>query len=587
MRKTLIAVAVVAAGALAYYQFAGKSAAVPELAELAYVPADTVLFSGQFTPIDLGSYLTSLGMGPQYYNADMQQAFADLLAESTEAQSKFVLALAQSYMQALSNPATLSSGTGIKPQMRSLMYMVGMSPVVRIELGDEAAFWRLFDEAEKASGFSHVAQQINDVKYRQYRLTKEEVTLDLLVTVKNGFATMALSSEKFDAQHLAVVVQAAQPEQNLANTTLLADLKKKYQLNNDSVGYLSSEQLLKFVTSKDGNLLAKDVEALFGKELDIALAEWRNAACQADIAAISKSWPGFYMDSKFDLNDASKIKVAGRLLVPTENAETVTQLSALRGFIPSPLLTETAPGMFHTAVGLDVAQLAPALGKLWTGLTEPAYSCAPLAQMQQEAKQNNPLAALAMAGMASGLQGMSVTIHDVEMDLTNGSPKNADALLTISATNARAFVEGIKAFYPPLAAVALPAAGEELDVASVVPEVAMLGVAPKLAMTDSHLLLYVGDKAKAQSAEVGKESLSKNGLLSFGMDYGSFFKTLKSAMAASGEEIPADFESFANSDMKMQMSVNVNNQGFVLQSQMQVSAKAPAAAAAPATSAGK
>ena len=587
MRKTLIAVAVVAAGALAYYQFAGKSAAVPELAELAYVPADTALFSGQFTPIDLGSYLTSLGMGPQYYNAEMQQVFADLLTESTEAQSKFVLALAQSYMQALSNPATLSSGTGIKPQMRSLMYMVGMSPVLRIELGDEAAFWRLFDEAEKTSGFSHVAQQINDVKYRQYRLAKEEITLDLLVSVKNGFATLALSSDKFDAQHLAVVVQASQPEQNLANTTLLADLKKKYQLNNDSVGYLSSEQLVKFVTSKDGNRLAKDVEALFGKELEVALAEWRNAACATDVAAISKSWPGFYMDSKFDLTDASKIKVAGRLLVPTENAETVTQLSALRGFIPSPLLGETAPGMFHTAVGLDVAQLAPALGKLWTGLTEPAYSCAPLAQMQQEAKQNNPLAALAMAGMASGLQGISVTIHDVELDLANGSPKSADGLLTISATNARAFVEGIKAFYPPLAAVALPAAGEELDVASVVPEVAMFGVAPKLAMTDSHLLLYVGDKAKAQAADMGKEALSKNGLLSFGMDYGSFFKTLQSAMAASGEEIPADFQTFANTDMKMQMSVNVNNQGFVLQSQMQVSAKAQAAAAAPATSAGK
>ncbi|MCT6700424.1 hypothetical protein [Rheinheimera sp. 4Y26] len=587
MRKTLIAVAVVAAGALAYYQFAGKSGAVPELAELAYVPADTALFSGQFTPIDLGSYLTSLGMGPQYYDANMQQAFGDMLNESNEAQNKFVLALLQTYMKALSDPANLSASTGVKPQMRSLVYLVGMSPVMRIELGDEASFWRLFDEAEKSSGFSHVAQQINDVKYRQYRLVKEQVALDFLVSVKNGFATLALSSDKFDAQHLAIVVQAAQPEQNLANTSLLADVQKKYQLNKDSVGFLSSEQLLKFVTSTDGNRLAKDVNAVFGQELGVALAAWRNPACVADVAAISKSWPGLYMDSQFDLKDASKIKVSGRLLVPTENADTVAQLSALRGFIPAQLQDPANSAMLHTAVGLDVAQLAPTLGKLWTGLTEPAYSCEPLAQMQQQAKQNNPLAALAMAGMASGLQGISVTLHDVELDLTNGSPKNADALLTISATNARAFVEGIKAFYPPLAAVALPAAGEELDVATVVPEVAVLGVQPKLAMTDSHLLLYVGNKAKAQSAEIGKESLSKNGLLSFGLDYGSFFKTMQQAMAATGEEVPADFQTFANSDMKMQMSVNVNNQGFVLQSQMQVSAKAQAAAAAPATSAGQ
>lgn len=585
MRKTLIAVAVVAAGALAYYQFAAKSGAAPELA---YVPADTALFTGQFTPMDLGSYLTSLGMGPQNFDADMQHMFSDMLQESNEAQDKFVLALLQNYMKALAEPANLSSSMGVKAQMRSLAYLVGLSPVMRIELGDEAAFWRFFDEAEQASGFSHVAQQINDVKYRQYRLVKEEMTLDFLVSVKNGFATLALSSEKFDAQHLAIVVQAAQPEQNLANTSLLADVQRKYQLSSDSIGFLSSEQLLKFVTTTDGNRLAKDVNTLFGKELGVALASWRNQACVSDMAAISKSWPGLYMDNQFDLKDASVIKVSGRLLVPTENSDTVAQLSALRGFIPAQLQASDNSAMMHVAVGLDVAQLAPALGKLWTGFTEPAYSCEPLAQMQQQAKQNNPMAALAMAGMASGLQGISVTLHDVVLDLANGSPKNADALITMSATNARAFVEGIKAFYPPLAGVALPAAGEELDVAAVVPEVAVFGVQPKLAMTDSHLLLYVGEKSKAQAAEIGKESLSKNGLLSVGLDYGNFFTTLQQAMVASGEDVPANLQTFANSDMKMQMSINVNPQGLVLQSQMQMNAKAQTAAtAAPATSAGQ
>jgi len=227
-------------------------------------------------------------------------------------------------------------------------------------------------------------------------------------------------------------------------------------------------------------------------------------------------------------------------------------------------------GLFSTAIGLDVAQLAPTLGKLWTGLTEPAYSCQPLAEMQAEMKQSNPLAAVAMAGMASGLQGLSVTINDAELDLSTSNLKSADALFTISAENARTFFEGLKAFYPPLASVALPAAGEELDLASIIPEVAVLGIQPKLALSDSHLLIYVGPTATTQSAAVAKETLAKNGLLSFGMDYGRFFKTMESAMKASGTEVPADFQQFSNSNMKMTLKMDVNPQGFVINSDMEM-----------------
>ncbi len=570
MRKTLLVVAVIAAGALAYYKFGQGLSSVPELAGLEYVPADTVLLSAQVTPIDLGSYLSSLGMGPQYYDANMQQGFADMAAEASEPQQKFGLALIQTYMKALADPAALSANTGIKAQMRSLAYMVGLSPVLRIELGDEAAFWRLFDDAESSSGFSHVAQQIKAVKYRQYRFSHEEMTVDLLVSVQNGWASIALSSEKFDPEHLALLMQAEKPAQNLTNTSVLKDFQQKYQLEKGAFGYVSTSQLTQFMTSKDGNRLAKDIEAVFGTQLNVVLADWRNASCAADVAAISASWPGVFIDNKFDVSDATLLKVSGRMLIPTENQQTVKLLAALRGFLPAHSQTIDDAGMFSAAIGLDVAQLAPTLGKLWTGLIEPAYQCQPLAEMQAQMKQANPLAAVAMAGMASGLQGISVTINDAELDLTTSNLKSADALITISADNARAFVDGIKAFYPPLATVALPAAGDELDLASVMPEVAVLGIQPKLALADSHLLLYVGPTATSQSLVVAKESLVKNGLLSFSMDYGRFFKTLESAMVASGTEVPADFLQFSGSKMKMALKMDVNPQGLVLSSELEM-----------------
>lgn len=570
MRKTLIAVAVIAAGALAYYKFGPGMASAPDLPGLDYVPADTALLSAQVTPMDLGSYLSSLGMGPQYYDDNMQKAFADMAAESTEPQHKFGLALLQTYMNALANPAALSTNTGIKAEMRSLAYMVGLSPVLRMELGDEAAFWRLFDDAEKSSGFSHVAQQINNVKYRQYPFTHEELSMDLLVSVQNGWATIALTSDKFDKQHLAIMMLAEKPEQSLANTSVIKDFQQKYQLEQGAFGYLSTLQLTKFLTSKDGNRLAKDVEAVFGAQTGVAFADWRNPACEADVAAMSASWPGMFIDNKFDLSNPTLLKVSGRMLFPTENQDTVKLLSALRGFLPAHTQSVHQSGLFSTAIGLDVAQLAPTLGKLWTGLTEPAYQCQPLAEMQTQMKQSNPLAAVAMAGMASGLQGLSVTINDAELDLTTSNLKSADAIVTVSAENARTFFEGLKAFYPPLASVALPAAGEELDLATIIPEVAVLGIQPKLALSDSHLMVYVGPTATTQSAAVAKESLTKNGLLSFGMDYGRFFKAMENAIKASGTDVPTDFQQFSSSNMKMTLKMDVNTQGLIIHSDMEM-----------------
>ncbi|MBU2224904.1 MAG: hypothetical protein KKB00_12805, partial [Gammaproteobacteria bacterium] len=122
----------------------------------------------------------------------------------------------------------------------------------------------------------------------------------------------------------------------------------------------------------------------------------------------------------------------------------------------------------------------------------------------------------------------------------------------------------------PLAAVTLPAAGEELDLASVIPEVAVLGLQPKLALADSHLLLYVGPKATSQSAAVAKESLTKNGLLSFGMDYGRFFKTMEEAMAASGTEVPANFHQLSGSNMKLLLKMDVNQHGLLISTDMEM-----------------
>ena len=93
-------------------------------------------------------------------------------------------------MQAFEKPQELEKITGLKLSMRQLMYMVGVSPVVKLEVADEAAMWAMFDKAEKDSGYQHKTGTVGAINYRKYTFTMPEAELDLVVSVNNGWATI-------------------------------------------------------------------------------------------------------------------------------------------------------------------------------------------------------------------------------------------------------------------------------------------------------------------------------------------------------------------------------------------------------------
>lgn len=570
MRKTLIAVAIIAAGAAAFYKFGMKSGSA--LGALEYVPADTVLFSGQLEPFDFVTYLKASGASVQQTQQVLEQLKTSLTSAESP-QAKFAAYMIDANIQVMKDPETIAKQFGIKAQTRSLVYMVGVAPVMKMEVADEAAFFKVLDDAEKASGFSHTAQQLNELKYRQYHFVLEGIEFDLLVSVNAGWGTTAVTNSKLAPENLAIILGAQKPEQSLASTHYLETVAKKYQLNQGLIGYFSFEQLSKVLTSKDGNRLAKDLNTLFGTEMDAEpeLATWRTPACATDLAAITQSWPGLFFDSSI-VPGATALQVSSKVVIPTENKDTVAALSAMRGFVPTAVSSNTS-AMMHLGVGFDVGQLASSAGKLWNTFTQTKYTCEPLVKMQEGATANNPLAALAMTGMANGVQGMSVTLNSFEMDTATGQPKSLDALVTVSATNARAVIESLKAMVPDLASIPLPKDGEAQDLSTMLPPGAMPDLKPMLQLNNSHVVISVGDKAKAQADAVIKESTSKNGLMSMGIDYKAFFGTVLAAMPVDSPEQQKEFEQLQKIDMKLNMNIDVNDSGLVFSTQMETPKK--------------
>lgn len=571
MRKTLIAAAIIAAGVAGYYAYNKSSSTTAQLGELDYVPADTALFSGQFTAFDLVSYLKSIGMSPeQLQTPEMRDAMTAFAADASPT-GKFGIALFQRYITMLSAPDEFVKNTGIAAKTRSMSYLVGAAPVVRFEVTDAAAFKSFFESAATESGLSVETKTVAGHSYQAYALSDLLDGLELLVSVDRGWGTVVLHSTALPETHRAEALAQQKPAQSLSNSGKLAELTKKYQLRQDGIGFLSSEQIALAFTSTDGNQLAKDLQLAFTDGLPEALQVWHTPECKSDVAMLTKTWPGLVMDAEIKQQGTTGFSMSSKMLFPTESQIAREGLNALQGFIPKSLNGNLHSSMFYFAMGTDIAQLTPAISKLWSGMTDLSVSCEPLVAVQAQMKEQNPMMMLAMAGMAAnGLQGMSVTINGFAIDMATGQPSAADALVTLSADNPQTLFANAKAMVPPLASINLPADGEDVSVADLFPPVAMLGLDVRLKASGNHLLLYVGDKAKAQAEVIGKETLSKNGIIAFGMDYKQFFTAMSDAIALSGQPMPPEFEAMMDTDMQVGFSFSVDANGIVLATDMKV-----------------
>lgn len=570
MRKTLIAAAVIAAGAIAYYQFSGSDSAAA-LPELDYVPADTVLFSGQFKPVNVTDYLSSMGFGPQYYaNPEFEQLLQQLIDEAANpAQLKFLAALFRDYLAMLADSQNFSAKTGLKNETRNLVYMVGASPVLRMEVADADAFYAMFDRAEQESGFNHQAVSGANVSYRRYSFEQENIKIDLLVTVKDGWSTLAITSERFTSADIEQLLAVAKPTKNFNSEKVVPKLVQKYQLNRDAVAFISFSELAKSLTTIDGNRLAQDIQAVFGTQLD-AIAQWRTDACQQDLAAITQSWPGIFFDGKLDYSNNRQTVIDSTMLLASENSNVLNALSSLRGYLPPHMQNNAGSGLFQLGLGLDPVQLSSAVGKVWAEMTEPAYSCQPMAELQQQLKQANPVAMLAMAGMANGLQGMSLTVNNLKLDSSTMQPTAVDALVTMSVSDARTFISGLAALNPALADIQLPQNGEDVALDQLVPQAGAFGVDARLKLAEDHVMVYSGTTARQQADAVAASKLEKNGLFSMGLDYAAFFNTLTQAMETTGQPVPDNFKALQEMNMKLVMSVDITTHGIQTKTQMEV-----------------
>ncbi|WP_299568476.1 hypothetical protein [uncultured Shewanella sp.] len=573
MKKLAIAAAVIAVGAGAYVLSGKDGSTISDNEILAYIPADTLLFSGQLTPFPLEDYLYSMPMG---VNSKVSLEQIEQAGPYGSEQERFFVSLYKSYLMSFENPEVFLKTFGLPANIESYTYTLGALPVFKIQVEDESAVWALLDKASEESGLVHKAESVKGQEYRAYPLIDEDESIDMVFAQKDGWLTVTLNTSFNKPELLETALGLIKVDNPISESGMLDEIATTHGFLKDSISFINHVELVNGLTSNDGNMLAKQLTKLVQMEgsNEDPFAEFKTPECKAEFNAIAANWPRTVMGlNSFSVN-RKETNFDAEVVIESNNQVILGALAKMRGFIPS-FSQNISNNVASMAFGLDVVQLAPALSEIWKDLQTPSYQCEALAQVQYGISEQNPAMLGMMTGMANGVKGISTTIVDFSLTDENGEPgfKHLDALISLSADDPAMLMNMVRPFVPQLANIQLEKNGNAVDVTPYLMLPPEMGVTAKIAMKDNHLVIFSGDKGEALADTLANEPLASNGLTSMALDYQKLLTPVFTLIEESGEPIPDELAMLKDYDMRMQLTLDVTAKGISISTKANSTAK--------------
>ena len=209
------------------------------------VPAETIFFSGNTQLLRMADY-------PFF---SLNQSFnAPLSLSEKEALGKELFFLYELYLDL---EATMLQGNSVLQRhyvmpdnIAVVLYTVGISPVLKINLEDEQAFLDVLTQAEKKSGFQHQEGLVAGQKYWFYPLSEK---YQLIVSIQKkedekNLATIALLSNTSSEAQKQLVFGLTQPLQSIE--TKVKAIQKENQYLPLLVSFLAIKALVRSLFKK-------------------------------------------------------------------------------------------------------------------------------------------------------------------------------------------------------------------------------------------------------------------------------------------------------------------------------------------------
>jgi hypothetical protein len=408
-------------------------------APLSYAPADTPYLMANLKPMDADTRAS------MYKLANMQLPMqVSQMRQAAKKLDDAHMPRMAGLFRAMSNEfegrtiQQIIKREGFKPDGLFAFYGIGMSPVVRSQLADPAAFNAFVGRLEKAMGASMDSAKIGSTDYRQV-VFGSKIKLRFIVAVEHKQAVLALLPADADTSLLRSVLGLDKPKQSVQGSRKLAKLADANGYKPYSLAYIDLSQWPALIAGEKDPM----VKALLAPVPQAA--EKIPASCQADFARITARMPmiSFGMTGIGDTHMGYRLNVDLAADITKAFADIDVKLPGLDGKDGAPL---------DIALALPVKEFRTFWMKQAEAVASKPFTCPALTGLNNGfAKLRMNLIKTAMPPI-NDLRGVRVALDSLELPSQGASVSKpmVSGRVLIASDNPEGLVSMAQLAAPPL-----------------------------------------------------------------------------------------------------------------------------------------
>ena len=441
---------------------------------LAYAPADTPYVYGNLEAL-LAATVEQLSRPMQDYWPTLFGLYETILKDAKPAIDDTSQKIATALLEEIKTHNTWDKlrQIGLKPDARVAIYGVGLVPVLRMELGDPAAFKAEVARVEANAGAKLPVARTGDQEYWQ----PGNDTLTAAIAVQGNHLVITLFPPKASDDLKQTLLGVKRPAQNIADAGTLQALAKQYAYSPHGEGFVDFVRLVEILSKP---LAGSDAE--FAQTLGLpAIAS--DATCRAEYLEIAHKFPR----AVFGAEEMSpqRMRIATQLEIDTRIAQ---QFASAIGAAPG--TGAASEGAIDFSIALPVLKLKD----FWIAQTDAVaakpYACEKLHPLNEGFAASKTKVDVTVPPPLSDLTGFRASMSKFE--LAQGSSKIPDVAgkLLLATSNPMAALAMAQLALPELQKVKIGTDGKPVAVpADLLPP----GSPPiTVAMSDKAIALATG-----------------------------------------------------------------------------------------------
>lgn len=362
---------------------------------------------------------------------------------------------------------------GFKPDGHVALYGVGLIPVLRMELGDPAAFRAMVARIEAKVGEKIPTGKTGDQEYWQLG----DGNVSAIFAIQNSHFVATLWADAVGDAVKQALLGITRPVKNLADAGTLQTLAKQYRYSPYGEGYVDAVALVQRLSA-----------APTGTDLEIAKAMKLPAdgaitdpVCKGEVLEIARKFPRLVLG--VESVAPTQVKVGAQLEIEPGLAQQLTTALA-----PAPGTGVAGQGLMDLSVSLPVLKLKDFWIKQAEAVAAKPFACASLTKLNDGFRDSKAKVDVTIAPPFSDLTGVRFTLTKVEPRGT-GTPNVAGKLL-MATSNPLAALGMAQLALPPLKDLKIAADGKPV---ALPPGIAPGPVPPlAIAMSDKAIAIAAG-----------------------------------------------------------------------------------------------